>query len=106
MEHAYSSDSFCAIILFLKIFLTHQCFSFLPFLPFAMKKSFNSPSSRYWVFRTPIFPEWVPSNDSRVQIEQAARGSGDLPENCLDELRRTVRGRKKWKRWKVFMITI
>ena len=92
-------QSFSSII---NVFLSF----FFILLQFAMKKSFKSPSSRYWVFRTPLFPEWIPNDDSRAQIEQAARGSGELPEDCLDELRRTVRGRKKRKGGEMFMIMI
>lgn len=47
--------------------------------------------SRYWVFQTPLSDDWL-KDKTRDSIQRAACGDGSLDEECLEELRRAIRG--------------
>ncbi|KNB43742.1 cyclic nucleotide-binding protein [Blastocystis sp. subtype 4] len=45
----------------------------------------------YWMFRTPISPEWISDEVSRDHLEKAACGLGHVDDDCMEELRCCVR---------------
>ena len=47
--------------------------------------------SRYWVFHTPLGDDWLKDGSARDSIRRAACGDGSVDEECLEELRRTIR---------------
>lgn len=48
--------------------------------------------SRYWVFQTPLSDDWLKDEKTRDSIQRAACGNGSVDEECLEELRRAIRG--------------
>lgn len=53
-------------------------------------------TSRYWFFETPITPLWVGNESRRLVIEKAAKGESLLNDECLNVLRKVVRGLNAW----------
>lgn len=47
--------------------------------------------SRYWVFHTPLGDDWLKDGSARDSLRRAACGDGSVDEECLEELRRTIR---------------
>ena len=48
--------------------------------------------SRYWVFPTPLSDDWLRDVKTRDSVQRAACGNGGVEEECLEELRRAIRG--------------
>lgn len=48
--------------------------------------------SDFWVFDTPIYPEWIPNEETRAELERGAHGesvlSDELKELLVDDIMR------------------
>ncbi|KAK8792744.1 hypothetical protein WA158_004908 [Blastocystis sp. Blastoise] len=44
----------------------------------------------YWVYDTPIYPQWISDDSRRVIIENGALGKGNLQGDALDNMKQTI----------------
>ena len=48
--------------------------------------------SDFWVFNTPIYPNWIPKEDVRINLEKGAVGENKVDDSILNVLQKNIDG--------------